>query len=201
MKLSDHDLRQMNDDWVDGLPADRLRSALRQTLNDLKEARDRLNMSPANSSRPPGSMAPWDSQSSPSSEVPPDDLPDSQCAHDASKSDTPPDKKKPSEKPSDNGAEPDTASSKQASGKPPGKQLGAPGYGRTQQLPVTEIVPHYPVACAAWTAPLSMVESTRCWTGWDQVDIVPLSDGDTGFKLGCTRHPLFETTCSCGHVT
>ena len=58
MKLSDYDLKQMDDAWVEGLPADRLRLALRQTLNELKEARDRLNMTPKNSSRPPGSMAP-----------------------------------------------------------------------------------------------------------------------------------------------
>ena len=46
MKLSDYDLKQMDDAWVEGLPADRLRLALRQTLNELKEARDRLNMTP-----------------------------------------------------------------------------------------------------------------------------------------------------------
>ena len=33
MKLSDYDLKQMDDAWVEGLPEDRLRLALRQTLN------------------------------------------------------------------------------------------------------------------------------------------------------------------------
>ena len=63
MRLSDHDLRQMDDDWVAKLPSDRLRGALRQTLKELKQARDRLNMSAQNSSRPPGSMAPWEGSS------------------------------------------------------------------------------------------------------------------------------------------
>ena len=60
MHLSDHDLRQMDEDWLEKLPEDKLRQVSTRILKDLKEARDRLNQTPDNSSRPPSSRAPWE---------------------------------------------------------------------------------------------------------------------------------------------
>jgi len=57
--LSDFDLRQMDDAWQDKQPAVVVRSLLKRTLDDLRVARDRLNQNPKNSSRPSGSMPPW----------------------------------------------------------------------------------------------------------------------------------------------
>ena len=59
--LSDFDLRQMDDDWQDKQPDVVIRSLLKRTLDDLRVARDRLNQNPTNSSRPSGSMPPWQS--------------------------------------------------------------------------------------------------------------------------------------------
>jgi len=53
MHLSDHDLRQMDEGWLENLPEDKLRQVSTRILQDLKEARDRLNQTPDNSSRPP----------------------------------------------------------------------------------------------------------------------------------------------------
>jgi transposase len=60
MHLSDHDLRQMDEGWLEKLPEDKLRQVSGRILQDLKEARDRLNQTPDNSSRPPSSRAPWE---------------------------------------------------------------------------------------------------------------------------------------------
>jgi len=60
MHLSDHDLRQMDEDWLEKLPEDKLRQVSTRILKDLKEARDRLNQTPDNSSRPPSSRALWE---------------------------------------------------------------------------------------------------------------------------------------------
>lgn len=57
--LSDHDLRQMDEAWQGAQPQTVLRGLLKRTLEDLRAARDRLNQTQANSSRPPGSMPPW----------------------------------------------------------------------------------------------------------------------------------------------
>ena len=193
MKLSDYDLKQMDDAWVEGLPADRLRLALRQTLNELKEARDRLNMTPENSSRPPGSMAPWE-RFVPMPESPDDGVEPAaeQCkkAELRDKDDLP-----------DSGAGPAATSPKRGSGKPPGKPPGAQGFGRTQQLPVDDTCLHVPAQCAACAMALPQTAAMQAWTAWDQVDIVPLTHGQSGLKLYCTKHILFEIECSCGHVT
>jgi hypothetical protein len=60
MHLSDHSLRQIDDDYVRSLETDALRDLSLRLLADLKEARERLNQGPANSSRPPSSRAPWE---------------------------------------------------------------------------------------------------------------------------------------------
>lgn len=57
--LSDHDLRQMDSVWQQHQTDETVRGLLARALDDLRLARDRLNQSPQNSSRPSGSMAPW----------------------------------------------------------------------------------------------------------------------------------------------
>ena len=56
MHLSRHDLSQMDDEYLASLGIDVLRRVSGRLLSDLKEAHDRLNQNPKNSSRPPGSM-------------------------------------------------------------------------------------------------------------------------------------------------
>ena len=60
MHLSDHSLRQIDDAYVRSFEPEALRGLSLRLLADLKEARERLNQGPTNSSRPPGSRAPWD---------------------------------------------------------------------------------------------------------------------------------------------
>ena len=60
MHLSDHSLRQMDEIYVQSLEVEALRGLSLRLLADLKEARDRLNQGPENSSRPPSSRLPWD---------------------------------------------------------------------------------------------------------------------------------------------
>ena len=188
MRLTDFDLRQMDDDWVDRLPADGLRSALQQALKDLKEARDRLNMTPDNSSRPPGSKAPW--ESTPGSPAQESDILETPEA------DAPDDGGSP-----DSGDQPKPIARKQKSKRPRGKQPGSPGHGRMQILSVTDTCAHRPTVCAGCGAPLPEDGPMQVWTAWDQVDIVPLPAGATGLQLCNTRHSLFAGTCRCSHVT
>ena len=63
MKLSDHDLRQIDTEYLGRLSHAQLLHVSAQLLADLKAARDRANQTPDNSSRPPGSFAPWETGS------------------------------------------------------------------------------------------------------------------------------------------
>ena len=49
MHFSDHDIMQLDDDYLHGLPVDPLRSLSKKLLADLKEAHDRLNQKAAES--------------------------------------------------------------------------------------------------------------------------------------------------------
>lgn len=59
MKFNDHDLRQIDEGFVKSLDPSDMRTLVLRLLEDLKEARERLNQNPSNSSRPPGSQEPW----------------------------------------------------------------------------------------------------------------------------------------------
>ncbi len=58
MKLSPHDLQQLEEEAVRHLPEEALRHLSLTLLADPKEASDRLAQNPRNSSRPPSSRAP-----------------------------------------------------------------------------------------------------------------------------------------------
>ncbi len=56
MQLSFHDLQQFNNDYLSSLSVTLLIQLCLKLLVDLKEAHDRLNQNPQNSSRPPSSQ-------------------------------------------------------------------------------------------------------------------------------------------------
>ena len=125
MHLSEHSLRQLERAYLDALDEAALRALSARLLDDLKEARDRLNQGPENSSRPPSSRAPWERG------APPD----------------------PTDESTDDSAEAEPAEAKPA--RKPGKPPGAPGIGRTQVFQAHEERPHYPAACAGCGRPLA----------------------------------------------
>ncbi len=58
MHLTDHDLKQINQEYLASLLPEQLLHLSGKMLDDLRDARDRLNQTPQNSSRPSGSYAP-----------------------------------------------------------------------------------------------------------------------------------------------
>ncbi|MGA7979913.1 MAG: hypothetical protein WCA32_06760 [Chromatiaceae bacterium] len=60
MHLSDHDLRQLDETYLDTLSPEQTRVLLGKALAELKAARERLGQNPTNSSRPPSTRAPWE---------------------------------------------------------------------------------------------------------------------------------------------
>ncbi len=148
MHLSDHSLGQLDADYLQRLEVESLRGLSLRLLEDLKEARERLGQNPTNSSRPPSSQAPWDRPS----------------ARDTDSSD---DEETPllgenPDQPADNGASPEdeseptppppaTGEGRQAEPpkRKPGKQPGAPGFGRTQVFKAHETIAHCAETCAA----------------------------------------------------
>jgi transposase len=189
--LTDHDLRQMSDEWVSSLTPSQKAVLLVRALAELRKSRDRLNQTPSNSSKPPSSRAPWESASSDDAVLP---TITASTVFDV-------DAAKPS---ATVGATTPTPSAKAPSGKSStkkaGKQVGAKGFGRTQKLAYTETTPHHPDSCAGCGQALSH-DGAVAYTAWDDIDIAEKLAGQVGLFLQVTRHTLYASTCTCGHVT
>lgn len=183
MKLQDHDLRQLDDASLRRLfelnPQGLLGLAER-LLSDLKEARERINQNPDNSSRPPSSRDPWSRKDAPapSEEAAPKSTGTIEAQPPAN---APPKPRSP------------------AGARRPGRQKGAPGHGRTQELAIPQIEEHRPRHCARCGADLP-AEGAVAYSGYEQADVVFGTEQQPGLHLVLTRHRLFAHACpACGH--
>jgi transposase len=157
MRLSKHDLFQMDDEWLKKLPAELLLEVSKRLLQDVKELQDQLNKNPGNSSRPPSTKAPWEKAREPGVE---NEAPVEGGAGETAESSAPAPETTP---PAPETSPPVTErpSPREDSGKRPGKQAGSPGHGRTQKLAVTDHCAHRPESCAACGAAWRRMPSRR----------------------------------------
>jgi transposase len=191
MHLSDHSLRQIDDEYVRSLGTDALQDLSLRLLADLKEARERLNQGPTNSSRPPSSRAPWErgEVSDPTHE--PQTPQDEAESTEAPLIEAQPAKTRPAE------VQPSEAKPARKAGKQP----GAPGMGRTQVLKAQELIPHYPGACAGCGRPLTTGTDAVAYTGFQALDLRWGTPADPGLRLWVVDHRYYEVPCACGHRT
>lgn len=222
--LSDHDLLQMDQAWQEGQPESVVRALLKRTLDDLRAARDRLNQRPDNSSRPPGSIAPWQRGAGPASDVASDELPHDEPDPDSERLDPPGSdaaslapqagaagatgQAQPNAPTSDAKSEVATCVQlKTTLPRRPGRRVGAPGHGRQQTLMPTCIQEHRPPCCSACQQPLPSDGEAQAWTGWNTLEMVPLRADESdaaavlGVRIEVTRHRLMQQRCACGHTT
>jgi len=184
MHLSDHSLRQMDDSYVRSLDPEALRGLSVRLLADLKEARDRLNQGPENSSRPPSSRMPWERPSGGREAEAADDEGESEGVE-VKPEETPPEETSPE------GATPPRKA---------GKQPGTLGIGRTQVFQTQEEQAHYPQGCAGCGRGLDPVAGVA-YTGFQAVDLHWGDSTRPGLTLWVVNHCYYETRCACGHQT
>ena len=225
--LSDHDLKQMDEAWQTGQPEPVVRDLLGRALEDLRVARDRLNQTPKNSSRPSGSMSPWlsgtgDASGNASGDTQPGDQDGPPChAGDApDEPSTEPAAEHTSPEASAPDTQPDAAACVQAPAAPrgrPGRRVGAPGHGRQQKLEPTQTHEYRPLCCAACQQILPIDGASQAWTAWDTLEMVkpgqtqhaecstlatePADAPELGLLIKVTRYRLMQQRCACGHTT
>jgi hypothetical protein len=178
VKLSPHDLQQLDEDALRRLPAAGLRHLALTLLADLKEARERLAQNPHNSSRPPSSRPPWERGAPADKAAPPETAPAPEPP--ATAPESPPDAERPAA-----AATPLAATAtRPAVKRQPGKQVGAPGVGRTQVLTAHTTAEHRkrPAKCIyrAGRRPRKLLPcSTQTEaTAWHKVDARARSGGN-----------------------
>ncbi len=206
MNLSDHDLRQLDEPYIESLTYDQLRLLSLKLLDDLKVARDRLNQTPQNSSMPSGSQTPWagsagtsDDHETDEDQVPPNPPPKKSSQSDQS---DPPDGSHKNDT-DENGTESSTSSEEpNKNHRKPGKQPGAPGIGRKVELPLTgdpEI--HRASHCSGCGLELDGNAPFKGSTGLYVVDLEMNPGGMLGLRLTHIKHIYGDTECICGHMT
>ena len=205
MELNDYSLRQMDENDIRKLPEAALRDLAVKLLQDLKEARERLNQNSRNSSRPPGSDAPWeniggnlenDSDDDDAAEGGGEDTEVSEASGDAEEVGV--EQTEVGRLGDDTSDQTDAKMLKRN----PGKQPGAPGFGRQQQLPVSACEEHRPTHCACCGKGFKEVASdSHAYTGFYTLDIEWGDPEAPGLRVTNTQHIYHETRCECGHLT
>ena len=197
MKLSDNDLLQLTEKELLELPEEVVRRLSIKLLTDLKEARERLKQTSQNSSRPPSSDLPWNKVTDS------DDEDVDRLAQDViDKTNNLP---IPTDKPSNNHPAKDQeqrpSNDEVDVKRKPGKQPGAAGYGRQQQIGITAESLHYPDACALCDKNLTQ-QLAKAYTAFETLDLIWSNPDEPGLKLTNTQHIYFERVCdACGHCT
>ena len=199
MKLTDHDIRQIDWDYVLGLSLDEVRSLAMNLLDDLKIYIDRLNQNSTNSSIPPSQQPLWadGSKSDDSEELETlDDEASSIPSDDVGNDDPAPDNEE-----NNSSITSDISGTTDNAKKKPGKQPGAPGSGRKLELPITDTIIHKASSCAACNQFLGDESSFAATTGLYVLDIEDAGNGMMGISVSHIKHLYGETECTCGHKT
>lgn len=190
MRLTDHDLKQIEREYLASLSLEQLLHLSEKMLDDLRDARDRLNQTPQNSSRPSGSYAPWEQASFSGEKSQTEDVEDSEEKEKQEKAG-----KAPKSEPQ---AEEVESNPQIGSKGKPGKQSGAKGVGRQVEMRVTGEKVHKASECAACGKGFTEESPFQPRTGLYVLDI---EQDEGGLEVSHVKHIYGERCCSCGHVT
>lgn len=197
MRLSEHDLRQLDEAAVNSMDVAGLRHLAVTLLDDLKEALDRLRQDPSNSSRPSGSQAPWESASQSDSSTPTDDEVDVADEADRKEvADPEPTTTTESASAADSAPNP----SEKPAGKP-GKPPGAPGYGRQLDLPIQAEIVHRPDTCQCCGKPFPADAPVKGYNARYELDVIAPTSGSPGLEIRHSKQVYQKRQCACGHWT
>ena len=201
--LSDHDLRQIDESYLDSLSERELREISKKLCHDLKAARARLNQNPDNSSRPPSTRAPWEQAITPEQDTPADNgktdtekPAQSQSTEKGKGKNVSAADNKQSSKSSD-----DDAPKSSAPRKKPGKQEGAQGHGRKVELAVTHEKHHKPHCCSACSQAFDDKTEFSAWNGRYELELELGETGLAGLRVQHIKHVYYQAICRCGHKT
>ena len=194
MQLTDHDLKQINQEYLASLSRGGLLHLSGKMLDDLRDARDRLNQTPQNSSRPSGSYAPWEQAANADKERQLDDSSDDSSDDSAEK----PAETEEEVRTAAHQLQAATANQLGENKRKPGKQPGSQGVGREVKLAVTGEIIHQATSCAGCGGNFGAAVSFQATTARYMLDI---ERTEHGLQVSHVKHIYGEERCGCGHVT
>jgi transposase len=185
MQINSHSLSQLDEAYLRKLSEEALVVLSVKLLEDLKEARERLNQNSQNSSKPPSQDAPW--QRPQPEEKQTDETPDNVEIDVAEKTTDTKAETKPAKPPETKDAQ-----------RKRGKVTGMQGFGRQAPERVDLTRYHPPEHCLGCQATFDEATPKTNYTGYYEIDFVKT---DTGWQVKNTLHRWQEATCGCGHTT
>ena len=188
MNLTAHDLKQIDSEYLSKLTAEQMLRLNEKLLEDLRVARDRLNQNASNSSRPPGSHAPWEQVAKREEE--------SGSAEEGGVEAKAEGLKPSIESKKTEGGEQSTPGT--GSNRKPGKQPGAKGSGRRLEMRVTGEVVHKATECRGCGKGFEEEAPFEVTAGKYVLDI---EKRECGIEVTHVKHLYGERLCKCGHVT
>jgi hypothetical protein len=201
MVLKEQELLQIDEQFIRKLlykDPEALAGLSIKLANDLKEARERLNQNPSNSSKPSGSLAPWDKGS-----IDEDDddeesnIDDKDALELKSLKEQPSDVDDTADIATEETDENDLQSEDREEQRNPGRQPGSQGFGRTQKLEVTDIKHHSCGCCSVCKEDLTIIE--KAYTGFQTVNIEFGHTDLPGVQLSNIQHIYYTGFCpNCG---
>ena len=201
MVLKEQELLQIDEQFIRKLlekDPEALAGLSIKLVNDLKEARERLNQNPSNSSKPSGSLAPWDKGSIDEEDDEESNIDEKDTLG----------LKSAKEQSSDVDDTADMAteeinkksclqSEDGEEQRNPGRQPGSQGFGRTQKLEVTDIKHHSCGCCSVCKEDLTIIE--KAYTGFQTVNIEFGNTDLPGVQLSNIQHIYYTGLCpNCG---
>lgn len=196
MILKDPELRQIDEDFLRRLKEkdpEALADLSLKLATDLKEARERLNQTASNSSRPSGSFPLWDKGGTADDDLSDDENFPEVTSDGATDQETNPTEAVDSVSTDESTPEHDRVDEPPEKRKP-GRQTGSQGFGRTQLLAVTHTEHHRPNQCLVCGGDLSAYTGIA-YTGFYTVDTVFGELESPGLALTNTHHLYYCTTC------
>jgi hypothetical protein len=204
LKLKAHDLQQFDEAYIRRLPEPAARDLCVTLLADLKEARERLEQTATNSSRPPSSRPPWDyGRNDPDDDDAREEEPTDVSLTPESAASEPGEQELSEQPPADptQGREGAAKAPKTRPPRHPGKQPGARGFGRTQKLVAERTDTHRPSHCHGCQQGLAQDAPAVSYTGYQSIDLERGGPDNPGLKLRVVDHLYEEVICPCGHHT
>jgi len=184
MRLTGHDLKQIDEEYLASLTGEQLLRLSGKMLADLREVHDRLNQTPQNSSRPSGSYAPWEQ---------------AEFVSRKRKEKEEEREKEREEGEKGEGGKAEKKEKGQKGGKrKAGKQKGSKGAGRKVELAVTGEKRHKAEECAGCGERIGDEVEFKAKLGMYVLDI---EKREQGITVTHVKHLYGERQCECGHVT
>lgn len=190
-KLTPEDLAQLDRDKIASLTKNGVVNLSMRLIDLCIELYEKVNQDSSNSSMPPSSDNPFKRGKKKTNDAHCQEQVDEPCSEGSGENS----KDDPDEPKKDDLIKAGTYGEETEKRKP-GKQMGAQGFGRTQNAKPEDTIEHYPKKCVVCSCDLEKPLYLSAYTGYYTYE---LEKDDHQIRIVCILHRYHYIVCQCGH--